>query len=421
MSERVLSSVTTFSVTHPIDDAAQVAPPVVLPRYFVPALAGFMGMAAISIDILLPAFPAIRRNFDLPSDSTRVSLLITSFFFGMASGQLFYGPLSDRFGRKKPMFVGLCIVVFAGAGTVMSTSLAMMIAWRFLWGFGAAGPRSLTLAMIRDTSEGDSMARTLSFIMGIFVVIPIVGPVVASGLLHVGSWRLVFSLPIVFAFWMAFVLTKMPETLPVHRRRSVGPGALWEAVRAIFRTRATVGYGLAVVFYFGVMSSYIGGAEIIFDDVYGLGDQFPLIFGAVALCFGTASFLNGRVVGRFGVGRVLRAGAFLAVGASGVLLLVVLSFGGKPPAFIFIVVLALMLPCVSGMAPNCNTAAMAPVPHVAGMATAVLGTTATAGGAVLGAMSNRAFHGSVTPFAAFAFAFTCCAASSILLIARPLR
>lgn len=393
--------------------------PVVLPRYFVAALAGFMGMAAISIDILLPAFPAIRRNFDLPSDSTRVSLLITSFFFGMAGGQLFYGPMSDRYGRKKPMLVGLCIVVFAGLGTITAPSLAIMIAWRFLWGFGAAGPRSLTLAMIRDTAEGDSMARTLSFIMAIFVVIPIVGPVVASLLLHLGSWRIVFGMPILFAAWMLFVLTKMPETLPASSRRSVGPSALWDAVRAVFRTRATVGYGLAVIFYFGVMSSYIGGAEVIFDDVYGRGSQFPVIFGVIAICFGGASFLNGRVVSRFGLERVLQIGCLAAVAGTGVLLVAVLGFHGKPPVGLFIATLALMLPCVSGMVPNCNTAAMAPLPHVAGMATAVLGTTATAGGAVLGATSNRAFHGSAMPFAVFAFVFTVCSAVSILVISRP--
>ncbi len=391
----------------------------VLPKYFVLALAGFMGMAAISIDILLPAFPAIRKAFDLPADSTRVSLLITSFFFGMATGQLFYGPASDRYGRKRPMMIGLGIFVFAGVGTVMSTSLAMMIAWRFLWGFGAAGPRSLTLAMVRDTSVGDSMAKTMSVIMSIFVVIPIVGPVIASGILKVGSWHLVFWMPIAFAFWMFFVLTKMPETLPESKRRSVGPAALWDAVKAIFRTPVTVGCGIAVVFYFGIMSSYIGGAEVIFDDVYDQGARFPLIFGVVAVCFGTASFLNGRIVGRFGLSRVLQVGSLLGVVSTGALLALVVGFGGKPPVLLLILGMAVMLPVISGMTPNCNSAAMAPVPHVAGMATAVLGTAGTAGGAVFGAISNRAFNGSSTPFAVYAFIFASFAAAAIHGIARP--
>ena len=392
-----------------------------LPRYFVLALAGFMGMAAISIDILLPAFPAIRKSFDLPADSTRVSLLITSFFFGMATGQLFYGPASDRYGRKRPLMVGLGIFVFAGVGTVLSTSLAMMIAWRFLWGFGAAGPRSLTLAMVRDTSVGDSMAKTMSVIMSIFVVIPIVGPVIASGILKVGSWRLVFWLPIVFGFWMLFVLTKMPETLPESKRRSVGPAALWQAIQVIFRTRVTVGCGLAVVFYFGIMSSYIGGAEVIFDDVYGEGARFPLIFGVVAICFGTASFLNARIVGRFGLSKVLRVGSLTGVATSGALTALVLGFSGKPPVILLILGMAVMLPVISGMAPNCNSAAMAPVPHVAGMATAILGTAGTAGGAVFGAISNRAFNGSSTPFALYAFGFATLAACAIHFVARPAR
>jgi MFS transporter, DHA1 family, multidrug resistance protein len=392
---------------------------VVVPRYFVPALAGFMGMAALSLDSLLPAFPALRRAFDLPPDSTRVSLLITSFFFGMATGQLFYGPLSDRYGRKRPLLVGLAIFLLAGLGAVSSTSLAMMIGWRFLWGFGAAGPRSLTLAMIRDTTQGAAMARTMSLIMTIFVLVPVVAPALGSVLLHFGSWHVVFWLPIVFSVWMMFVLTKMPETLPPERRRSVQPSALWDAVKTIFRLRPTVGFGLAVVFYFGVMSSYIGGAEVIFDDVYHRGGQFPFIFGGIAICFGATSFLNARIVGRLGLPRVLQLGAVGAMASTGLLLIEVLLFHGKPPVALFVLGLVVMLPVVSGVVPNCNTAAMTPVPHVAGMATAVLGTTATAGGAVLGAVSNRAFHGTATPFAAFAFLFTCMAGAAIFVIAQP--
>ena len=399
----------------PVDEA--VVPD--LPRYFVLALAGFMGMAAISIDILLPAFPAIRKAFDLPSDSTRVSLLITSFFFGMASGQLFYGPASDKYGRKRPMMIGLVIFVFAGIGTVLSTSLAMMIAWRFLWGFGAAGPRSLTLAMVRDTSVGDSMAKTMSVIMSIFVVIPIVGPVLASGILKIGSWHLVFWLPIGFAVWMLFVLTRMPETLPESKRRDVGPAALWDAVKVVFRNRITVGCGLAVVFYFGIMSSYIGGAEVIFDDVYGQGARFPLIFGVVAICFGAASFLNARIVGRFGLARVLRVGSLTGLALAAVMSALVLGFDGKPPLLLLILSMSMTLPVISGMTPNCNSAAMSPVPHVAGMATALLGTAGTAGGAIFGAISNRAFDGSSTPFALYAFGFAALAAASIHFIARP--
>jgi MFS transporter, DHA1 family, multidrug resistance protein len=391
---------------------------VALPRYFIPAMAGYMGMAAISIDILLPAFPALRKQFGLPPDSTKVSWLITAFFLGMAVGQLIYAPLSDGLGRKPPMAVGLVIFVIAGIGAMTATSLGAMVLWRFLWGVGAAGPRSLTMAMIRDTSEGDRMARMLSLIMAIFVLVPIAGPSLASLLLKVGSWRLVFAVPVGLAVVMFFVLARVPETLVPSRRRAVGPSALVEGARAVFRSRVTVGYGLAVVFLFGAMSSYIGGVEVIFDEVYHRAKLFPVLFGVIAVCFGTAAFLNARLVRRFGLRTVLRRGALLAVVNTALLCGIVAAFDGKPPLALFVASLALMLPAASMLVPNCNTAAMAPMPHIAGMTTALLGTTATAGGALLGAVSNRAFNGSASPFANYAFVYIICAAVCIMFVGR---
>lgn len=384
-------------------------------------MAAYMGMAALSIDILLPAFPDIRREFALPPDSARVSLLITAFFFGMAVGQLFYGPLSDGVGRKRPLAVGLVIFAVAGVGTVMATSLGAMVIWRFVWGFGAAAPRSLTMAMIRDTSEGDAMARLLSMIMATFILVPVFAPSVAALLLKVTSWRWVFAVPIVMAVVQLVTLRWLPETLAPQRRRSVGPSALVEAARAVVTSRRSMGYGLAVVFLFGVMSSYIGGSELIFDDVYGEGSRFPLIFAVVAVCFGTASLFNGRVVGMFGLARVLRVGSLLAVALAALMAAVIWFTDGKPPLIVFIALLCLMLPVTSALVPNCNTAAMMPLPHVAGMATALLGTASTAGGALLGALSNRAFDNSARPFAGFAFLYIALAAASIRFLGQPTR
>ena len=391
------------------------------PRWFIPALAGYMAMAAISIDILLPALPAMRKQFGLPTVSTRVSLLITSFFVGMAVGQLFYGPLSDGFGRKRPMTVGLVIFIIAGLGALTASSLGAMIVWRFFWGLGAAGPRSITMAMVRDSSEGDEMARVLSLIMAIFVLVPIAGPAVASVLLHFGSWRIVFAVPVAIAVVMCGFLAKMPETLPVANRRPVSPTALRDAARVVVGSKPTVGFGLAVVFLFGAMSSYVGGVEVIFDDVYHRASLFPLLFGVVAVCFGSASFFNARLIRRFGLPRMLRTGAICAVAATVLMFAIGFGFHGKPPLVIFVGSLMVMLPSASMLVPNCNTAAMLPLPQIAGMTTAVLGTTATAGGALLGAISNGAFDNTVRPFVGFALVYVLCAAACILLVGRSLR
>lgn len=384
-------------------------------------MAGYIGMAAIAIDTILPAFPEIRKDFGLPSDSARPALLITSFILGMAAGQLFYGPLSDRFGRRRPMAVGLCIYLAAGIGSVLAPSFTALIVLRFVWGFGAAGPRSLTIAMVRDTSEGDRMARAMSTIMAVFIVVPVVAPAIAAGLMHLGPWRIVLWMPIVAAAVLLVILRWIPESLPPDRRRPLNAGSIASAARTVVSNRATVGFGLASVFLFAVMSSYIGGIEVILDDVYGKASQFPLIFGAVAVFFSVGSLVNGRLVGRFGLHKVLRGSAFAIVGVGAIHLAVALVWSGKPPLAVLIVALIVMLPAVAGTNPNCNTAAMTPMAHIAGTAAAVLGTTSMAGGAVLGALSNAAFDNSVTPFAVFAFAYVTMAAACILFIGRPGR
>jgi MFS transporter, DHA1 family, multidrug resistance protein len=390
-----------------------------LPRWFVPAMSGFMGTAAMAIDSLLPAFPKIRTEFGLPPDSARPALLLTSFFLGLAAGQLFYGPLSDRFGRKRPLAVGLVVYIVGGLGAVLAPSLGVMIAFRFLWGMGAAGPRSLTLAMVRDTSEGDRMAKEMSTIMAIFIIIPVVAPAMGAGVMALGSWRYTLWLPIALAFVLLVVLWKLPETLPEHRRRAVSPRSLLDAARTVVSTRSTLGFGLAAVFLYGVMSGYIGTVEVIFEDVYDQSKAFPYLFGAIAVFLGVASFVNSRLVGRYGLNGLLRrlSVTLLIVSASHVV--VAVAFDGRPPLAVYVLSLIVFLPVVTSTNPNCNTAAMTPMGAIAGTASAVLGTTMMAVGSILGALSNGLFDGSVTPFAVSSFVFVCVAVFCILVIGRP--
>jgi DHA1 family bicyclomycin/chloramphenicol resistance-like MFS transporter len=395
--------------------------PVAVPRWFVPAMAGFIGTAAIAIDSILPAFPEIRREYGLPPDSARPALLITFFMLGMAVGQLFYGPISDRFGRKRPMAIGFALYLAAGIGSVFAPNFTVLVAMRFLWGLGSAGPRSLTIAMVRDTSDGDRMAKAMSTIMAVFIAVPVFAPAAAAGLMRLGPWRSVLWMPIGLAAVLLVALHRMPESLPQERRRPIDPRSLLAAARTVVSNRSTVGYGLAMAFLFGVMSSYIGGIEVIVEDVYDRAEQFPLIFGAVAVFFAAGSLVNGRLVGRFGLPRVLRTGAVVAVAAAALHLAVVLAWRGRPPLLVELAALVVMLPVVMGTNPNCNTAAMAPMGHIAGMAAAVLGTASIATGALLGALSNAAFDGSVTPFAAFATVYVMLASASILLVGRPER
>ena len=391
------------------------------PRFFVGLVAGCTALTAVAIDILLPAFPKIRKEFGLPAGSGRVSLLITAFFLGLAFGQLFYGPLSDRFGRRRPLLAGLAIYVAAGIATTMATSFNTMIFWRFIWGLGAAAPRSLSIAMVRDTSNGESMARIMSLVMATFIVVPVLAPSIGSLLISIGPWRLVFWVAIVVAVLVAAWVRVIPETLPPERRRAIGPSALRGAFRVVVRSRPTVGYGLAVMFLFATMSSWIGGSEIMIEDALGQGKHFALIFGIIAIAFGFASLASARIVRTIGLNRLVYLGAFGVVLTGALATTVALVTDGRPPTWVFVVMMMIVLPSVAALVPSLNTAAMIPVPQVAGMAAALLGTLSTAGGSILGAIVDNSLRSSITPFAIGTLGFGSLASASILLIARPAR
>src|SRR5688500_5863743 len=160
-------------------------------REFLAIIALCMGMGAVSVDLLLPAFPDMRADLGLAEGSTRISVVITAFFIGVAAGQLVYGPLSDRFGRRRLLQIGMAVFLVGAVAAAAAPSLGALMAARFLWGVGAAAPRSLALAMVRDTNEGDRMARTMSLLMAIFLLVPVVAPSIGAAILEVAPWRVV--------------------------------------------------------------------------------------------------------------------------------------------------------------------------------------------------------------------------------------
>jgi len=385
-------------------------------REFLAIVALCMAMAAMSIDLLLPAFPEMRSQFGLAEGATEISLVITGFFIGLGFGQLVYGPLSDRFGRKRVLYVGLAVYVAGALAASLAGSLGAFVACRIIWGFGAACPRSLALAILRDTFEGDRMARMMSNVMATFILVPIVAPSIGAGLLALGSWQLTLWFPagcaVLLAVWVAL---RLPETLPPDRRRSVSPRALLDAAGAVVRNRQTVAFCLASTFLFGIMTSYVGSTQVIVEEVFDQEDLFPLIFGALAIGLALGSLVAGRLVTRVGLARLVRYGALYAVGSAAVLALVGVASGGHPPLWLFFGASVLMLPSVTALVPNTNTAAMAPLASVAGMAAAIIGTVSTIGGALLGGVVDSAYDGSVAPFTVAALVFSVAAGAAIFL------
>lgn len=384
-------------------------------------LAACMGISALSIDLLLPAFADMRADLGLAVGSTRISLIITAYFLGLGFGQILYGPASDRFGRKPAMYTGLALYVAATAASVFANSLALLIIFRFLWGLGAAAPRSLALAVARDVYTGERLARTMSLIMSIYILVPVFAPGLGTVLLGVSSWRVIIVVQLLIGVGIAAWLPRLPETLAPEHRRSVSVRSLASAAGSVLRSRPTVGYALGVTCVYAIMISYIGSVELLIDEVLGHGDRFAILFSIVALGLVAGSFSASRLVGRFGTARLIRSALILLIAGTAVLAVVARTNGGFPDTALFLGVVTVVLFASTIIVPSTNAAALEPLGHVAGMAAALVGVASTAGAALLGSLTDRAYDGTAAPFGLHAFVYALLAAAAVFLISgRPL-
>jgi DHA1 family bicyclomycin/chloramphenicol resistance-like MFS transporter len=358
-------------------------------------------MTALGIDLMLPAFPKIRHEFGMPSDSTQVAWIVTAYFLGMAIGPWFYGPASDRFGRRRPLYAGLILYTGAAMLAALAPTWPLIVIARVLWGIGASGPRSLAVAMIRDRHEGDQMARLMSLIMAVFLLVPIFAPGLGALLSSVFPWRAVFWFPAIVAVVLMVWARRLPETLALDRRRPFTWKAVGAALREVVSHRQTMALTISMTFLFGLMTIYLSGTEVIFSSVYRYGSWFPLYFGLVGVLLALNSLNNARLIGRFGATTLVRTAAVLGVAMAALLALVAVLGDGRPNFWLFAIGLALLIPIGQGLTPPSNTIAMTPLPHVAGTASALIATFSSAGGALLGNWGTSAIHGSVSPFAVF--------------------
>lgn len=358
-----------------------------------------MACTALAIDTALPAFPEIRSALGLADGATSVTAIISSFFIGSSLGLLPAGLLADRFGRRQVMWGGLALYVVGAIASVFAPSLTVMIVARFVWGLGSAGPRVAAMAMVRDAYEGEQMAKQMSLIMAVFILVPTFAPALASGVLLVGPWQAIFWGCAAVAAVVSLFVTRLPETLTVERRRALSGRDVIAGFRIIVSTPGTVGYVVALTALFGAFLSYIASSEILLDQVFGLGAWFPLFFGAIALVMGGAMFLNGRVVERVGLDRIVRVGFTANLVAAVALLAVALATNGTPPFWLFAVLLAAVLFFQQMLIPNLNAAAMRPLGAVAGASAALLGMIPGVLGAVIGGVIDRQFDGTITPLA----------------------
>ena len=375
-------------------------------------LAMTMALGALGIDLMLPAFDEIRSAFDLASDSTRVAGIVTTYVLGLAMGTLIYGPLSDRVGRRPALSLGFALYALGALGAALAPSLGGILAARFLWGLGAAGPRTIVLAIVRDSYRGDELAKRMSLILAVFIVVPVLAPSLGALIVAVAPWRWVFWASLAFVSGIALWAMRIPETLDPSARIDSGVADILRAVRTVIGNRQTMGYMLALTVSFGAFVSYLASSELILSDVFDRAGLFPFFFGFLAAVMGTAMLSNSRIVDRFGVRPTVRHALIAYVAAAGTLLVVSVAAGGAPPLWLFTVLLGTVLIMHALLIPNANALAMDPMGQVAGTAASVIGFVSTGGGAAIGAAIDRAFNGTVTPLA---IGFLVSAAAALLL------
>ncbi|MFO1141618.1 MAG: multidrug effflux MFS transporter [Amaricoccus sp.] len=392
-----------------------------MPRFaeFVGMIAALMALTALSIDVMLPALPQIRDEFGL-TDPNRQQLVITAYVTGFALGQLFYGPLSDWLGRKTVLLPGLAIYAAASFACFAAPSFEALLVARFVQGLANAAPRVVAIAVVRDVYGGRRMAEVMSFVMMVFIVVPVLAPTFGGLFLLVGSWHLIFAflfaISLAFAVWMAF---RLPETRPPAMREPLSVRWLLDSFGEAVRHRQTLGYTLATGVIFGSLMGYINSAEQVFVEVYGLGRLFPVVFGACAAALAVASFLNSRLVGRLGMRRISH-GAMLGFVVLSLLHLGIAVATGRPPLAVFVVLLALTLLCFGLMMPNFNALAMEPMGRIAGTASSFVGAVTTAVAAVLGLVIGQLYDGTVIPLIA-GFAVFGTAGALIVLVTERWR
>ncbi len=362
---------------------------------FVSLIALLMALTALSIDVMLPALPQIGDALGVPRENNR-QLVISVYFIGFAAGQFLFGPLSDHYGRRQPLLAGLVLYI---AGTVIalsSGSFGALLAARVLQGFGASSPRVIALAIVRDRFGGREMARVMSFVMMVFIVVPILAPGIGEIILELSGWRIIFYLLLFVAVGsMIWAWLRLPETRHEEDCLPFSAASIWQATKLVMTTRQTAGYMIGMGFVFGLLLSYIVSAQQIFVDVYGLGSRFPVAFGVISCFLVAASGLNALFVRKIGMRVVSHCAIFAGLAVCGVMALS--GFPEKPPLILFGLYMGIVFFCFGVIMPNFSALSMEPMSHIAGTASSLAGFYSTVAGAAFATAIGRAFDGTVRP------------------------
>ncbi len=382
----------------------QITPPpearaATLPRWeFIGLAAALMALNALAIDIMLPGLQEIGASLNVIDENHR-QYVISAYFGGMAAALLIYGPLSDRFGRRGPLLVGLTIYVLAAAAAVFAPTFEILLALRFVQGIGAASTRVIAVSIVRDRFGGRAMAEVMSLIFMTFMVIPVIAPSIGQLMMLFASWHMIFvCMAVIAAAITAWTYIRLPETLHPEDRREIDFASILQGFVIVLSNRISIGYTLASTAVFAALFGFINSAQQIYVGIYGLGTWFPVLFAAVAGLMAVSSFANSKLVSRVGMRRLSHGALLGFIVISSIWF--VWSLTGPVPLPAFFILFALVMVQFGWIGSNFNSISMEPLGHIAGTASSIQGFIQTLGGGIVGALIGQAFDGTVMPLAA---------------------
>jgi len=365
---------------------------------FIGLIAALMALNALAIDIMLPALPYMGEALGVSEENER-QFVVGAYMLGFGVAQLAFGPLTDRFGRRAPLFIGLFVYLVCAFAATFAPNFGVLLALRFVQGLGAAGTRVIATAVVRDRYSGREMAEIMSLTFMVFMAVPIIAPGIGQVLLLTGPWQYIFlfmgGLAMLIGIW-AFM--RLPETLKPENRRPLSFASVIDGFRIVVTNRVAFSYGLAGTFLFGAMFGFISASQQIFVEIYGLGPYFPVAFAAMAGFIAIAQFINSRVVRRVGMRRIAHSANLVYLLLSTIWL--VLALMGPIPFPLFFGLFLCIQFCFGWAASNMNSLSMEPLGQVAGTAASVFGFIQTVGGALLGTYIGQHFDGTLVPNAA---------------------
>lgn len=370
-------------------------------------------LVALTVDGMLPALPEIGRDLGAtnPSDP---QLVVSMVFLGMGFGQLIFGPLSDSIGRKPSLYIGMVVFIIGCLMCNFAQSFEMMIAGRIVQGVGASGPRIVPMALIRDEYEGRGMARIMSLIMMVFILVPMVAPLLGQVVIYYADWRAIFTcflvLAIVLLVWFAI---RQPETLAIEKRKPFNIKTVLAGFKEVLKNRIALGYTASIGMVSGAFVAYLATAQPILQEQYALGLQFPAYFAVMSLSIGIASYLNSKLVIKWGMRLLSSWSLILIIIISSCFALYLYFTGAEPSLWLLMIYLVVVLFFNGILFGNMTSMAMEPLGHIAGVGAAVVGSLSTFISVPFGILVGHSYNGSVMPLV-LGFA-GCCAVALWLM------